>query len=110
MLPFAIYWVGTQLLGEYAPDASALALAEQIWLDLLSLDPFSLDSRSEPLSVVLLLRARASRVAPEAAVIRVTDPARKPIRKPGHLLSFFGRFVDAPLRRAGRIALLRARA
>ena len=36
-LPFAIYLVGQQLLGEYAEGAGALALAESIWLDLLAL-------------------------------------------------------------------------
>lgn len=36
-LPFAIYVVGQRLLGEYAEGAGPLALAENIWLDLLSL-------------------------------------------------------------------------
>jgi hypothetical protein len=36
-LPFAIYLVGQRLLGEYDEGAGALALAETIWLDLLSL-------------------------------------------------------------------------
>ncbi|HET7133089.1 MAG TPA: hypothetical protein VFJ95_12615 [Gammaproteobacteria bacterium] len=38
-LPFAIYWVGQQLLGDYAPNAGALDLADQIWGDLLQLAP-----------------------------------------------------------------------
>ena len=38
-LPFAIYWVGQQLLGDYAPNAGALDLADQIWGDLLELAP-----------------------------------------------------------------------
>jgi hypothetical protein len=37
VLPFAIYLVGQQLLGEYRADAGAMALAESIWLGLLSL-------------------------------------------------------------------------
>jgi hypothetical protein len=37
VLPLAIYVVGQQLLGEYRTDAGAMALAERIWLDLLSL-------------------------------------------------------------------------
>ena len=37
VLPFAIYLVGQQLLGEYRADAGAMALAETIWLGLLSL-------------------------------------------------------------------------
>ena len=36
-LPFAVYFVGQQVLGEYGEGAGALALAESIWLDLLSL-------------------------------------------------------------------------
>lgn len=36
-LPFAIYLVGQQLLGEYAEGSGALVLAESIWLDLLAL-------------------------------------------------------------------------
>jgi hypothetical protein len=36
-LPFAIYMVGQQLLGEYAEGGGALMLAESIWLDLLAL-------------------------------------------------------------------------
>jgi hypothetical protein len=36
-LPFAIYLVGQQLLGDYAEGAGPLALAENIWLDLLAL-------------------------------------------------------------------------
>ena len=56
VLPFAIYWVGTKLIGEYAPDASAFALAEQIWNDLLQLDPFTWLLVLSPYLVVLLLR------------------------------------------------------
>lgn len=37
VLPFAIYLVGERLLGEYATDTGAVALAETIWLDLLAL-------------------------------------------------------------------------
>jgi hypothetical protein len=35
--PFAIYFVGQQLLGDYGADGGAMALAEAIWLDLLAL-------------------------------------------------------------------------
>lgn len=40
LLPFAIYVVGRQLVGEYAGDGP-LALAESIWLDLATLRPFT---------------------------------------------------------------------
>jgi hypothetical protein len=36
-LPFAVYLVGQQMLGEYGDGLGSLALAESIWLDLLSL-------------------------------------------------------------------------
>jgi len=35
-LPFAVYVVGQQMLGEYGDGLGALALAENIWADLLS--------------------------------------------------------------------------
>lgn len=39
VLPFAIYFVGQSMIGDYAPDAGAMALAESIWLDLAALRP-----------------------------------------------------------------------
>jgi len=35
-LPFAVYFVGRRVLGEYGEGLGAMALAETIWLDLLS--------------------------------------------------------------------------
>lgn len=35
-LPFAVYFVGQQMLGDYGDGLGALALAENIWVDLLS--------------------------------------------------------------------------
>jgi hypothetical protein len=35
-LPFAVYFVGQRVLGEYGEGLGAMALAETIWLDLLS--------------------------------------------------------------------------
>ena len=37
VLPFAVYVVGQQMLGDYATDSGAMALAESVWLDLLAL-------------------------------------------------------------------------
>jgi hypothetical protein len=37
ILPFAIFFVGRSLIGEYAADAGAMTLAEDIWLDLFAL-------------------------------------------------------------------------
>jgi hypothetical protein len=39
VLPLAIYFVGQGLIGEYAPDAGPMSLAEQIWTDVLTLKP-----------------------------------------------------------------------
>jgi len=36
VLPFAVYFVGQQILGDYGDGLGALALAESIWVDLLS--------------------------------------------------------------------------
>ena len=36
VLPFAVYFVGQQVLGDYGDGLGALALAESIWIDLLS--------------------------------------------------------------------------
>jgi hypothetical protein len=36
VLPLAIYWVGQEMIGDYAPDAGVWALTESIWSDLLS--------------------------------------------------------------------------
>jgi hypothetical protein len=56
LLPFAIYWVGRALIGEYAPDATGLTLAEQIWNDLLALDPFAWLLASSPYLIGLIVR------------------------------------------------------
>lgn len=37
VLPFAIFFVGRSVIGEYASDAGAMTLAEDIWLDLFAL-------------------------------------------------------------------------
>jgi hypothetical protein len=55
-LPFAIYWVGIELIGDYAPDANAFTLAERIWSDLLAADAFAWILVLSPYLVVLLTR------------------------------------------------------
>jgi hypothetical protein len=37
VLPFAIFFVGQSVIGDYAPDAGAMTLAENIWCDLFTL-------------------------------------------------------------------------
>jgi hypothetical protein len=39
LLPLAIYWVGRQVAGEYAAGGGPLALADQVWSDLIQLEP-----------------------------------------------------------------------
>jgi hypothetical protein len=36
VLPFVVYFVGQQILGDYGDGLGALALAESVWVDLLS--------------------------------------------------------------------------
>jgi hypothetical protein len=55
-LPFAIYWVGTELIGEYAPEANVLTLAERIWTDLLRLEPVAWLLVLSPYAVLQLMR------------------------------------------------------
>jgi hypothetical protein len=55
-LPFAIYWVGSQMIGEYSPDASPFTLAEQIWTNLLQLEPFAWVLVVSPYLVLQLVR------------------------------------------------------
>jgi hypothetical protein len=75
-LPVAVYWVGQKTIGEYAPDAGALVLAEAIWSDVLSLDPAAWLLVLSPYVIVQLARlARLIWRAPEG-VTTFTDPSR----------------------------------
>jgi hypothetical protein len=56
-LPFAIYIVGQEVLGEYAQGGGALMLAESIWLDLLALRLPAWLLVLSPYLVVQLVRA-----------------------------------------------------
>jgi hypothetical protein len=55
-LPFAIFWVGQRVVGDYAPDAGVWDLAEHIWSDLLFLQPTAWIVVLSPYVVVLLAR------------------------------------------------------
>jgi hypothetical protein len=56
LLPFAIYFVGRQGIGEYAADAGALDLAEQIWWDLMQLSPAAWTLVLTPYLLIQLIR------------------------------------------------------
>ena len=56
LLPFAIYFVGRQAIGEYAADAGVLDLAEQIWWDLLQLSPAAWTLVLTPYLLIQLIR------------------------------------------------------
>ncbi len=56
LLPLAIYWVGTEVVGEYAGNGGLLALAEQIWSDFLALQPAAWVLVLCPYLVLLLIR------------------------------------------------------
>lgn len=57
VLPLAIYWVGQNIMGEYAADTGVLGLAEHIWTDLLTLSPAAWLLVLSPYVVVQLGRA-----------------------------------------------------
>jgi hypothetical protein len=60
LLPFAIYWVGQRVVGEYAPDAGVFDLAEQLWWELLQLELPAWTLVLAPYLIVQLVRlARA---------------------------------------------------
>jgi len=56
ILPPAIYLVGRRVVGEYAPDAGVLTLAEDIWSDFFSLRPAAWLLVLSPYLTVLLAR------------------------------------------------------
>jgi hypothetical protein len=56
LLPLAVYWVGTEVVGEYAGNGGLLALAEQIWADFLALQPAAWVLVLCPYLVLLLIR------------------------------------------------------
>ena len=56
VLPLAIYWVGQEVVGEYAPNAGAWTLTESIWSDLLSFRLAAWLLVLSPYGVVQLLR------------------------------------------------------
>jgi hypothetical protein len=55
-LPFLIFWVGEQFIGEYAPDAGPLTLADRLWSDLLRPQPFAWLLVVSPYAVVQIAR------------------------------------------------------
>jgi hypothetical protein len=55
-LPLAIYWVGSEFIGQYEPGAGALTLADRIWSGLLSLNPFAWVLVLSPYIVIQLAR------------------------------------------------------
>lgn len=72
VLPFAIYWVGQQAVGEYAPDAGVFDLAEQIWWDLTQLSLPAWTLVLSPYLLVQLLRVPHSLWRQRRTVRRVT--------------------------------------
>ena len=56
LLPVAIYWVGLEIIGEYAPDAGLLDLMLAIWSALLAGEWGAWLLVLSPYAVILLLR------------------------------------------------------
>ena len=80
VLPVAIYWVGQRIIGDYAPNAGMLDLAEQIWSDLLHLEPASWMLVLSPYLIVQLVRlvVRLSRIESLWARLRESWPPQSP--------------------------------
>ena len=74
VLPLAIYWLGQRMLGNYAPGAGVLDLADQIWSDFLQLAPAAWLLVLSP--YLLLQLARLLR-----RVLRTRNPV-KPVTNP----------------------------
>jgi hypothetical protein len=78
VLPFAIYWVGLRVVGEYAKDAGAFTLAEQVWLDFLRLEPTAWILVLSPYVVFQLARLVRRVWCARSTVKRVTNPSAEP--------------------------------
>ena len=56
LLPPAVYWVGQELVGDYAADGGMGALADQFWSDLLRFEPAAWLLVLSPYVVLQLIR------------------------------------------------------
>lgn len=73
VLPFAIYLVGDQLIGEYAPGANGFDLATDLWLALGRGHWAAWLLVASPYLVVQALRAARALWRSRKAVTRITD-------------------------------------
>lgn len=73
ILPFAIYIVGQQLIGEYDPNAGVASLYEHVWTDFLSLRAPAWILIVGPYVTVLLIRGIRRVWRRKRAVIPVTE-------------------------------------
>ena len=73
-LPFAIYFVGLQLVGEYRPDAGPMDLAGDLWAALGAGEPGAWLLVSAPYLTVQLLRLARAIWRWRPTVSGVTDP------------------------------------
>ncbi len=74
VLPFAIYAVGGQLVGEYRPGAGPLDLANDVWSALGRGELAAWILVAAPYAVVQLLRLAGLIWRTRPSVSRVTDP------------------------------------
>ncbi|HEX5047707.1 MAG TPA: hypothetical protein VFX89_11345 [Gammaproteobacteria bacterium] len=75
VLPLAIYWLGQRVLGNYAPGAGVLDLADQIWGDLLALAPAAWLLVLSPYLLLQLFRLLRRLLTARNPVKPVTNPA-----------------------------------
>lgn len=76
VLPFAIYVVGSQLIGEYRPDATAASLALDLWAALGTGHWAAWLLVTSPYLVVQALRSARALWRGRRPVTQVTNPRR----------------------------------
>ena len=73
VLPFCIYVVGQNIIGEYSPDSGAFGLVRAIWSDLGRLSPGAWLLVLSPWGVIQLLRITARLWRSGSRTADVTD-------------------------------------
>ena len=78
VLPVLIYYVGQAAVGEYAPNAGLLDLAEHVWRDFFTLKPAAWLLVLSPYGVLLLGRLLGPIWRMFADVTPITNSRREP--------------------------------
>ena len=76
-VPMAVYWVGQQIVGEYASDAGLIGLIGHIWSDLTALRLGAWGLVLSPYLIVMLIRLALYAYRAGRDVTRVTESEQK---------------------------------